>query len=398
MLSRKEYQRLEKWSFSSLRGMVVVSLVLHLMSGGLFLLLSSWASPPPKRSYSAYRVNLVTLPTRTGEQQTTSFGKPEADSSSATQDSRHAQPQQESASISVISKGETPPDRESTFSQETKPLKETKTSESKTVQPEQGKETAKISPPEGLKTKGKEITPAETKNRTRAEKKNDLKPKEEKASTNKEKSPSPPTQQAQKQVSPLKRENQKTTEAQKNPKEEKTSAAVEMKKASHNEGTKPAEKSSSGTPAQETSSQAGQITTPSPAPSAGTEQGTGGQARFSLNEGSSETGSTGGVAVDKVDFPFLYYLRIIEQKISQHWTPPANAWRSGPEKRVVIGFQIQRDGRIVKPVIKESSGIEFFDQTAVRAVLSADPLPPLPSEFAKDYLDVYFGFTLADTR
>ncbi len=397
MLSRKEYQRLEKWNFSSLRGMVVVSLVLHLVSGGLFLLLSSWASPPPKRSYSAYRVNLVTLPAGTGEQHTTSSGKPEADSSSATQDSRHGQPQKESASVSVISKGEIPPDQESTFSQETKPRKETKTSESKTVQPEQGKETAKISPTEKSKIKGKEIKPAETKNRTRAEKKNDLKPKEEKASTDKEKSSSPPTQQAQKQASTHQGENQKTTEAQKNPKGEKT-AAVEMKKAPHSEGTKPAEKSSSGTPAQETSSQAGQITTPSPSPSTGTEQGTGEQARFSLHEGGSETGSTGGVAVDKVDFPFLYYLRIIEQKISQHWTPPANAWRSGPEKRVVIGFQIQRDGRIVKPVIKESSGIEFFDQTAVRAVLSADPLPPLPSEFAKDYLDVYFGFTLADTR
>jgi len=34
----------------------------------------------------------------------------------------------------------------------------------------------------------------------------------------------------------------------------------------------------------------------------------------------------------------------------------------------------------------------YFDQTAMRALLAATPLPPLPAGFTDNYLGVHFGF------
>jgi TonB family protein len=42
--------------------------------------------------------------------------------------------------------------------------------------------------------------------------------------------------------------------------------------------------------------------------------------------------------------------------------------------------------------IEKSSGYAFFDQTALRALLSATPLPPLPAGYTDQYLGVHFGF------
>ncbi|RMF83720.1 MAG: TonB C-terminal domain-containing protein [Nitrospinota bacterium] len=102
----------------------------------------------------------------------------------------------------------------------------------------------------------------------------------------------------------------------------------------------------------------------------------------------------GGIALGTTNFPFAYYLQLIEQKIGRQWQPPRNIRSSG--KKVVIAFQIQRDGHIQAPVVEESSGNTLLDQTALRAVIDADPFPPLPLEFGEDYLQVHFAFTLAD--
>ena len=42
-----------------------------------------------------------------------------------------------------------------------------------------------------------------------------------------------------------------------------------------------------------------------------------------------------------------------------------------------------------RPVVMRYS---FFDQTTMRALLAATPLPPLPAGFTDNYLGVHFGF------
>src|SRR5207249_12199680 len=67
---------------------------------------------------------------------------------------------------------------------------------------------------------------------------------------------------------------------------------------------------------------------------------------------------------------------------------------SGRPVRTVVYFRIGRDGQVSLTQIESSSGYAFFDQTALRALLSATPLPPLPAGYADQYLGVHFGFEL----
>lgn len=100
-------------------------------------------------------------------------------------------------------------------------------------------------------------------------------------------------------------------------------------------------------------------------------------------------GMRGQVAVDAKNFEFAYYLQQVRVLIARNWTPqpglPAGT-------RVEVYFRVSRDGSITEPVVERSSGNEFFDQAARRAVLVTGHLPPLPLGWAGADLGIHFGF------
>lgn len=100
----------------------------------------------------------------------------------------------------------------------------------------------------------------------------------------------------------------------------------------------------------------------------------------------------GTLSLDAASFPFTYYLRAVEQKISGAWDPVVHGIPAGEVRQVVIAFRIMRDGSVEKPIVEKSSGLSFFDQSALRAVIRAAPLPPLPEAFPDDSLGIHFGF------
>ena len=100
--------------------------------------------------------------------------------------------------------------------------------------------------------------------------------------------------------------------------------------------------------------------------------------------------STGSVVgLDVSDFPFTYYLRQIQQKVSERWRAPTSG---GTSQRSVVLFEILRDGRIKDPIVEQTSGDSLFDQSALRAIMEASPFPPLPQDFKASSLRVHFGF------
>ena len=92
------------------------------------------------------------------------------------------------------------------------------------------------------------------------------------------------------------------------------------------------------------------------------------------------------------DFRFAYYLAALRNKIGQRWVPPPGMNARGRPVRAVLYFRISRDGQISVAQVEATSGYAFFDQTALRALLSATPLPPLPAGYSDSYLGVHFGF------
>lgn len=109
-----------------------------------------------------------------------------------------------------------------------------------------------------------------------------------------------------------------------------------------------------------------------------------------LGRPNATTTSTGSIAVDASDFPFTYYLRLIQSKIGERWAPPRAAATGG--ERVIVLFEIQRDGQVREPTVERSSGNALYDQSALRAITEASPFPPLPPEFKASSLRVHFGF------
>jgi protein TonB len=103
-------------------------------------------------------------------------------------------------------------------------------------------------------------------------------------------------------------------------------------------------------------------------------------------------GLSGAVSVDQADFAFTYYLLLVRNKIAQAWSPPSGLVTGGQPVRAVIYFKIARDGSVTGVAVESSSAREYFDRSAVRAVVISNPLPPLPEGFSGSDLGVHFGF------
>ncbi|MBN1354874.1 TonB C-terminal domain-containing protein [bacterium] len=116
---------------------------------------------------------------------------------------------------------------------------------------------------------------------------------------------------------------------------------------------------------------------------------------FEMRSGTPGTGTgktTGSLALDSRNFPYIYYLSMLKNKISENWIPAMASGTQAEEKRVVIKFLILRNGQVYEPMIEESSGDESLDQSALRAVIVSSPFPQLPESYPESSLGVHFGF------
>lgn len=106
----------------------------------------------------------------------------------------------------------------------------------------------------------------------------------------------------------------------------------------------------------------------------------------------SETGSRLGTAtfgaavtsVDNPDFTYTYYIDRMTALIRSHWNRPATA----DGVSTTLRFRIGKNGGVTELEVIESSGQPAFDRAALRAVLDAAPLPPLPVGYRHDSLGV----------
>jgi len=92
--------------------------------------------------------------------------------------------------------------------------------------------------------------------------------------------------------------------------------------------------------------------------------------------------------LDAVYFPFDYYVTQFLSRLSANWYKPAVPAGTS----CVVRFTITKSGRIADAEVQTPSPYPAFDRAALRAVLSSNPLPPLPFEFNEDKLGVHLRF------
>lgn len=95
------------------------------------------------------------------------------------------------------------------------------------------------------------------------------------------------------------------------------------------------------------------------------------------------------LSVDAQDFPFPEYLLLMQYRVERQWNPPRVNLAG---KSALIFFRLSRTGKVAEAKVERSSGNFSFDQAALRAVYSADPLPPLPDQSTMETLGVHFEF------
>jgi len=91
-------------------------------------------------------------------------------------------------------------------------------------------------------------------------------------------------------------------------------------------------------------------------------------------------------------FPFTYYLQIIIDRVSSNWfTSLVDPGIRGNFQSTVY-FKIYKNGQLSNLKIEESSGIRSLDLSALRAIQSSAPFPPLPKEYKNEYLGIHLIF------
>lgn len=99
-------------------------------------------------------------------------------------------------------------------------------------------------------------------------------------------------------------------------------------------------------------------------------------------------GGSGVAGLEGGDFPYTVYLEQMQRNIGKQWLRPL----MHGEPAATIYFRIQRDGTITDARIAVPSISGVFDRNALRAVMAASPLPPLPYGYNGKYLGVHLQF------
>ena len=89
---------------------------------------------------------------------------------------------------------------------------------------------------------------------------------------------------------------------------------------------------------------------------------------------------------------FAYYVRGVQQKVSENWLKYEVDPRVNDARRVYVTFDIERSGRPTNVVVEQSSGVPSLDMSAVRAVQRIDTFGQLPNEYSGSKVSVEFWF------
>ena len=89
---------------------------------------------------------------------------------------------------------------------------------------------------------------------------------------------------------------------------------------------------------------------------------------------------------------FAWYVRVVQQKVSDNWLKYEIDPRIRDAQRVYLTFDVMRDGHPANVQIEQSSGVPSLDQSAIRAIQRIDTFGPLPPDYSGNKVSVEFWF------
>jgi TonB family protein len=98
------------------------------------------------------------------------------------------------------------------------------------------------------------------------------------------------------------------------------------------------------------------------------------------------------IQFDTKGVEFGPWIRRFVAQVRRNWFVPQAAWAF--RGRVVLQFNIHRDGRITDVVVVQPSEIDAFNRASYNAILGSNPTEPLPPEYPEDkaFFTVTFSY------
>ena len=89
---------------------------------------------------------------------------------------------------------------------------------------------------------------------------------------------------------------------------------------------------------------------------------------------------------------YAYYVRGINERISENWLKYEVDPRIQDANRVYVTFDIDRSGHPSHIQVEQTSGVPSLDESALRAVQRVDSFGPLPADYSGSKVSVEFWF------
>jgi protein TonB len=112
--------------------------------------------------------------------------------------------------------------------------------------------------------------------------------------------------------------------------------------------------------------------------------------RAEILDGKVEEGDR--VDLNTTNYKYLSYFIGLRKSIELTWVYPSEAVRRGLQGDVRLEFKIEKDGKMSRIRILDSSGYEILDRAIVDAIKLAAPFAPLPKSMGKESLNVTATF------
>jgi TonB family protein len=114
--------------------------------------------------------------------------------------------------------------------------------------------------------------------------------------------------------------------------------------------------------------------------------------------GAIETGEggVGGASSTVMSIKFKMYYNLLWERIRSVWVLPEATFGGKKNLETIIAIRIAKDGQIEDIQFEKKSGNPYLDESALRAIKKANPLPPLPPGIETDKFDVGVRFNPSD--
>jgi colicin import membrane protein len=119
----------------------------------------------------------------------------------------------------------------------------------------------------------------------------------------------------------------------------------------------------------------------------------GGTAQAGSGVGGSGSGTGSGQGGGQVREAVRIYQAEIAYRIQKNWAFSPQLTADSPNAEAVLGIKILASGEIEDIWFDKRSGNSYLDDSAYRAILKSNPLPPLPAAFGQSFykLGLIFG-------